>query len=108
MYAANLLQSNLKNVLGHTLPISHTANEGNGISVSLGDTEMYQENVGERLSNLNEDGFVIRRVGKNIYINGENEYALINGINYFSEKYLGVKHLTIDCTSILNQYLENN
>lgn len=83
---------------GKTLSIVEENDEGNGVSVSLGYTELWSENVGGTLTGLNEDGFVIRKVGKNIYINGENEYALINGVIYFSEKYLGVKYLTKDYT----------
>ena len=92
------MKENIEAVTGYKLTITEEINEGNAVCISLGNTELYQKSGIQNSSDLNEDGFYVRRIGKTVFINGETEYSLINGVNYFSEKYFGVKHLTIDYT----------
>ena len=98
IYAAELLNENLSKTLGYTLSV---IKEGEGEAcnyIALGNTILSQDSSLTSPDDLNDDGFVITRIGKNIFMQGENDYGLINAVNHFAEKYLGVEYLTIDYT----------
>ena len=96
------MQENFQKAAGRSLVIVEEGQEIKGNYISLGDTQYSNEDSVVATESLNDDGFLIRKVGKNIYIKGETEYALINGVNYFSEKYLDVEHLTLNYTKYGN------
>lgn len=92
------MQENIENTTGARVSVAEEGSEGSGNYISLGDTLLAQQNGVDVTDDLNEDGFLIKRVGRNIYIKAENVYGVLNGVNYFLEKYYGVEYLTKDYT----------
>ena len=66
--------------------------------ISIGKTSKLTElNLNFNYDCLNEDGFFIKTVGGNIYIDSYNKLGIIYAVYDFIEKVLGVKFIASDC-----------
>lgn len=98
--AAKELQENLNSVFQFELPIlDETKQSVTGKFISLGNTELLgKSGITFDYSALNSDGFIIREVDGNIYVNGFNARGVLYGVYDLLEKYAGVRFISAETT----------
>ncbi|MCL5102768.1 MAG: DUF4838 domain-containing protein [Armatimonadetes bacterium] len=100
-YAAKELQGYLTQITGVRLPIVSEAVAGDGPAFLLGPCERNTKAglVGEA-ARLREDGVLIKTLGNDIALLGQNERGNLYSVYVLLEKYLGVRFLAWDCTVV--------
>lgn len=100
-HAAAELQGHLLKIAGVRLPVVPEKTAGDGPSFLLGPC---RRNVDAGLTAqaalLREDGVLIKTIGENIALLGQNERGNLYSVYVLLEKYLGVRFLAGDCTVI--------
>lgn len=101
-FAAKELAGFIEQATGVRLVVTTDAlRRKGGKVISIGFTQALQEEVGTfDYSALNSDGFFIKTVGPNVYINGENERSRIYGVYEFLERFVGIRFLTPQYTHV--------
>ena len=98
-FAAEELQNFIEKCTGVKLPIQTDEASLNGAWISVGNTRQYQAlNYSFDFRSLNGDGFFIKGIKGNIYINADYERGLLFGVYDFLERYLGVRFIARDTT----------
>ncbi len=100
-FAAEELKNYIDEVTGSNMSIvaDDVASASNGKYISLGDTTLLQASgITFDYSTLNYDGFFVKTVDDDLYINGAVVGGTLNGVYDFLEKYVGVKFLTTNYT----------
>ena len=96
-YAAKELQHFLEEISGVRLPIVTESKAGSGPAIFLGKSKRVKNvETGE----LKEDGVLIKSVGDDIVLLGQNERGQLCSVYVLLERYLGVRFLAWDCTII--------
>ena len=99
--AAQELTDFIERTTGVRLAVADDGSFSGGKFISIGRTEKLKSSgIMFDYSKLNYDGFFIKAVGDNIYIDGDNGRGRLYGAYDFIERYLGVKFLTADVTHI--------
>lgn len=101
-YAAECLQDYLYQASGVKLKVKRELYADTDEKyISIGKTKrLEQEDLSVDYSSFNGDGFLIRNIAENIYINGATDRGTLYGVYDFLEKFVGVKFLTYDYTYI--------
>lgn len=98
-FAAEELQNFIEKCTGVKLPLQTDETPFNGGGISVGNTCQYQAlNYLFDFQSLNGDGFFIKGIEGNIYINADYERGLLFGVYDFLERYLGVRFIARDTT----------
>ncbi|MBR0190189.1 MAG: DUF4838 domain-containing protein, partial [Clostridia bacterium] len=79
--------------------IEETDYNGSDKVISIGETELSSDIVADADA-LNNDGFILKTVGDNIFIKGAYSRATIYGVYDFIERMMGVKFIAEDYTYI--------
>lgn len=100
-YAATEFQKYINEATGVLLDIVYddeVSVDSDGRFVSIGKTKLL-ESAGFDVDydQLNCDGFFIKTLDKNMYIDGDSTRSVIYGVYDYLEKIVGVKFLTTDC-----------
>ena len=67
--------------------------------ISIGETAKFSsQSITFDYSQLNTDGFFVKVIGGNVYVNGANDRGRLYGCYEILKRYLGVRFLTVDCT----------
>ena len=97
-FAANILQSNVQQVTGVSLPVTadNGATDKSAKVISIGSTALAQEmNFSDvDYETLTTDGFIIKRVGNSYIIDSATPDGLVYGAYHFSSIMLGMEFLT--------------
>lgn len=100
-YAAAELQHFVREMSGVTLPIVTESKAGNGPAILLGASERVRGMaLGNSLGKLSEDGVLIRTVGQDIVLLGQNDRGQLYSVYVLLEHFLGVRFLAKDCTVV--------
>ena len=100
-YAANELQSLLGQITGVKLPIVSEGKAGGGPAFLLGPCrKSLKAGLVAKAAKLREDGVLIKTLGEDIALLGENERGSLYSVYVLLEKYLGVRFLAWDCTVV--------
>lgn len=100
MKVASEIKDYVVQVTGATLKIVKESNYNTGDKVlSLGNTSAFKA-TGLDVSNLKSDGYIIKTVGDNIYINSNMARGVEYGGYTFLERFFGVRWLTVNQTHI--------
>jgi hypothetical protein len=100
-YAANELQSFIYKMSGVRLPIVSENLAGDGRAFLLGPCrKVVKAGLIEQAAKLKEDGVLIKSIGSDIALIGQNDRGQIYSVYVMLEKYLGVRFLAWDCTVI--------
>lgn len=100
-YAAKELQSFLKQITGDTLPVAPESRAGDAPAFLIGPCKKsIDAGLVERAGKLHEDGVLIKTLGKDIALLGQNERGNLYSVYVLLEKYLGVRFLAWDCTVV--------
>ena len=106
--AVNFAMSELSRYLGEAtgvnlkiLPETSVSYDEHAKYISVGNTELSEKaGIEVTAEQLNQDGFVIKTVGENLYIKSANNRGIIYGVYDFLEKYLGVRFISSDITYV--------
>jgi len=96
-YAAHELQYFLKEISDTRLPIVSESKAGPGPAIILGNSKRVK-NV--ETGKLTADGVLIKSIGEDIVLVGQNERGQLYSVYVLLERYLGVRFLARDCTII--------
>jgi hypothetical protein len=100
-YAARELQLFLKESTGAHLPIVTEKWFGFTPSILIGPCKKTRKaGLLDKASELAEDGVIIRSLGKDIALIGQNERGNLYSVYVFLEKNLGIRFLAWDCTHV--------
>ena len=100
-YAAEELQRFLEESTGARLPIITEKWLIVRPSILIGPCNRTRKaGLLEQAAGLSEDGVIIRTLGKNIALLGQNERGNLYSVYVFLEKYLGVRFLAWDCSKV--------
>lgn len=100
-YAAKELQSFLSQIAGVRLPIVSESKAGNAPAFLLGPCKKsLKAGLVTKAAELHEDGVLIKTLGKDFALLGQNERGNLYSIYVLLEKYLGVRFLAWDCTVV--------
>ena len=103
-YAAQELNEFLYKATGVKLPVkkdSETVLTLGGSVISLGDTSFYSiSGIDVDVDSLNYDGFIMKTVGKNLFIKGYRSSGVLYGVYDFLEQFVGIRFLSEDYTYI--------
>lgn len=100
-HAANEFQSLLKQMTGASLPIISESGTGKGPAVYIGVSKRVK-NLGlpQQAAKLGPDGILLKTVGSDLVLLGQNGRGQIYAVYELFERYLGVKFLAWDSTII--------
>ena len=98
--AANELNSYVKQVTGVELPITDDGKTVTGKYISVGATKQFAESSGMDVSGIKYDGYHIKSVDGNMYVNGPLARGVKYGVYTFIERFLGVRWLTDTVTHV--------
>jgi hypothetical protein len=99
--AAQELQGFVHKITGVRLPVVPERKAGPGPAFVLGSCERNRrDGLTSQAAGLAEDGVLIRTVGDNIALLGQNERGNLYSVYVLLEKYLGVRFLAWDCTIV--------
>lgn len=91
-YAAQELADYLGQVAGTSFELVMGDNSPNGHVLAVGRNSLTETLVPELSSDeLGDDGFIIRPVNRYVVIAGSSSRGTMNGVNYFLDRYIGVK-----------------
>lgn len=100
-YAAKELQVLVQQMTGVRLPVVSEQEADKGPAFLLGPCEQNAKaGLLEEARKLPEDGVLIRTVGNDIALLGQNERGHLYSVYVLLEKYLGVRFLAWDCTVV--------
>ena len=101
-FAAKELASFIEQATGvRLIVVTDSTRKKGGKVISVGFTDALDKEVGDfDYSSLNTDGFFIKTVGTNVYINGGNERSRIYGVYEFLERFAGIRFLTPQYTYV--------
>ncbi len=100
-YAAGELQKFIEEISGAKLPIVSETKARRGAKFLLGPCRnTIKAGLVERASKLGEDGVLIKTIGKDIALLGQNERGNLYSVYVLLEKYWGVRFLAWDCTVV--------
>ncbi len=100
-YAAGELQHFLAEVSGVRLPIVRASQIGGGPAIVLGvGAGAGDKAIADRLATLKEDGVLIKTVGRNLVLSGQNDRGRLYSVYVLLERFLGVRFLAWDCTIV--------
>lgn len=103
-YAAGELQGFLEQMSGVELPVASENEAGDAPSFLMGPCEKTRKaGLLEEAARLREDGVLIRTLGRDIAMLGQNERGNVYSVYVLLEKYLGVRFLAWDCTFVPRQ-----
>ena len=103
-YAATELQDFLEQISGVRLPAMPEQDAGEGPSILLGPCEKTRKaGLQDTAAGLGEDGVLIRRLGRDLVLLGQNERGHVYSVYVLLEKWLGVRFLARDCTVVPRQ-----
>jgi hypothetical protein len=98
-YAANELQHFIKEITGAALPVVAESKAGSSPAFVIGSCERVKKTgLIEQAAKLKEDGVLIKSVGADIVLLGQNERGQVYSVYVLLEKFLGVRFLAWDCT----------
>ncbi len=93
------LNDYVTSVSGAKLNIINDSVSVTGNYISLGDTKQFNDS-GINISNIKNDGFVIKSIDGNIFINSNMDEGVMFGVYSFLERFLGIRWLTESATHI--------
>ncbi|MBR0189470.1 MAG: DUF4838 domain-containing protein, partial [Clostridia bacterium] len=103
-FAAKELNQFFYQATGLSLPVIYGGEDlttGYSHFISLGNTARYTDNeIDMSFAGLKEDGFVIKCVKDNVYINSSSEMGVLWGVYRLLEDYVGVKFLSQEYTYV--------
>lgn len=100
-YAAQELQSLLREMSGARLPIVDEPDSDGGPALYIGPCHRTREVLPRReLRLLEEDGVAIRTEGDDVVLTGSNERGQLYSVYELLERFLGVRFLARDCTVV--------
>lgn len=103
-YAASELTQFIGQSTSTYLPVyndTQVSYDNNGKYISVGDTQLLQEaGIEVDAEELNQDGFVLKTKGRNLYIAAANDRGVLYGVYDFLEKMLGIRFISNDITYI--------
>jgi hypothetical protein len=100
-YAAKELQALVQQMTAVRLPVVSEQAANDGPAFLLGPCQRNTKaGLLEEARKLREDGVLIRTVGKDIALLGQNERGHLYSVYVLLEKYLGVRFLAWDCTVV--------
>ena len=103
-FAAAELESFIYTSSGVSLQIlydSEVTSASSGKYISISNTSLYQNSgIVFDYSTLNGDGFILKTVDDDLYINAYRDRGILYGVYDFLEKFLGIRFLTSDYTHI--------
>ena len=101
IFAAKELVKYLKQASGAELSIRKESDNISQKFISIGKTRAFEE-LGIRLDReeMNDDGFIIKTVGKNLFLTGAMPKGTIYSVYDFLEKFIGLKFVAEDCTIV--------
>ncbi|MBE5739394.1 MAG: DUF4838 domain-containing protein [Clostridiales bacterium] len=69
--------------------------------ISIGNTTLLEKaGIEVDAEELNQDGFIMKTVGKNLYITGANDRGILYGVYDFLERMLGIRFISNEITHI--------
>lgn len=90
--AAHELQKYIRQISRVTLPIITDEDKPSGHEIILGNSERLSEyGLHEKIAALDEDGFIIKTIGKKLIIAGGKDKGTLYGVYTFLEDYLGCR-----------------
>jgi len=100
-YAAKELQDFLAEMSGVRLPVIREGQSGQGPAIRLGaiagiDRKAFSGQLGQ----LKEDGVLIKTVGRDLVLMGQNDRGQLYSVYVLLERFLGVRFLAWDCTVV--------
>ncbi|MDO9580350.1 MAG: alpha-glucuronidase family glycosyl hydrolase, partial [Bacteroidales bacterium] len=100
-YAAGELQRFLKEISGARLSIipASSAREGHAFLIGLS-KRVRKAGLEDELGKLKEDGVLVKTIGKDVVLLGQNDRGQIYSVYVFLERFLGVRFLAWDCTVV--------
>ncbi len=100
-YAAKELQDILAEMSGVRLPITHESHANRGPAILLGaSARLGKSALAAQLGNLKEDGVLIKVVGRDLVLLGQNDRGQLYSVYVLLERFLGVRFLAWDCTVV--------
>lgn len=100
-YAAEELQGFIKQMTGVTLPVVSEESAGDRPAFLVGPCKRSAKaGLLDETRKLREDGVLIRTIGRDVALLGQNERGTLYSIYVLLEKYLGVRFLAWDCTIV--------
>lgn len=103
-YAAHELQYFMRKITGVILPIVPESRAGDSPAFLIGPCKRVQEaHLDEQAAKLKEDGVLIKTIGSDIALLGQNERGQIYSVYVLLEKFLGVRFLAWDCNVVPKQ-----
>lgn len=100
-YAAGELQKFIEEMTGVRLPVVSEKEAHRGPAFLLGPCRRTMKaGLVEQAARLREDGVLIKTVGKDVALLGQNERGHLYSVYVLLEKYWGVRFLAWDCTVI--------
>ena len=98
-FAASELSSFIRQTAGAVLPVSDESAYTGDKFISIGRTEKLKNSgINFDYSTLNSDGFFIKTVGNDVFIDGGNDRGRLYGAYEFVERFAGVRFLTAEST----------
>ena len=97
---ANELNTYVKQSTGVELPIVDDEKTVTGKYISIGDTKQFKDESGMDVSKIQNDGYHIKSVNGNTYINAPLARGVKFGVYTFLERFLGVRWLTDTVTHV--------
>lgn len=98
--AVNELNSYVKQATGVELSIVDDEKTVTGNYISVGDTKQFAQYSGMDVSEIKDDGYHIKSVDGNIYLNAPLSRGVKYGIYTFLERFLGIRWLTDTATHV--------
>lgn len=99
--AARELQNLLNQMTGVRLPIVKESEAGGGPAILLGACEKSRKaGLLDKAATLREDGVLLRTLGDDLALLGQNPRGNLYAVYVFLEKYLGIRYLAWDSTHV--------
>lgn len=100
-YAAGELQRFLEEISGAKLSIipASSAREGHAFLIGLS-KRVRKAGLEDELGKLKEDGVLVKTVGKDVVLLGQNDRGQLYSVYVLLERFLGVRFLAWDCTVV--------
>lgn len=95
----NELSTYITQISGAKIGIVNDSSYLTGNYISIGDTVQFR-NTGLDVSNVKDDGFIIKTIDNNVYIASKIDQGIMSGVYSFIERFLGVRWLTESVTHI--------